>query len=846
MNRNLLDKSIADFSGVGEKTAAKLAKLGLLTVRDLIFYFPRRYEDYMHITPIGKLADVISNSKFLNSNQFSNSNSQLTKGDAFTIKGDLLGIANKKTRRRGFTVTEGVVTDESGSIKIVWFNQPFLAKMLQPGSELILSGKVSFDSFQQTYVMESPTRSNRPRIIPVYGETAGLSSFFISKLFAKAKTAVAEVEEWLPGEFTCHPELVSGSQKKELDPRVTVRPRAAQGRGEPEDDTILLKSCVDNKTDGPSDYPTIGLSLMPLREAILALHEPKSTEQLETARRRLAFDELFMISLRANVAKVESSKLKAKSIKIDIEEVKDLISKLPFELTVDQKKALWQILKDLEKDAPMSRLLNGDVGSGKTVVAAIAAFIAKAAGQKTLLMVPTSILASQHYETFCKLFENHEDITIGLKTSDRACHSGLDPESSNKELDPEWTTASVQDDIIRIKNPKKHNTKYQIPNTDIIIGTQALIQKDVSFENVGLVITDEQHRFGVKQREALQKLPITNYQLPNNDQLPISNTNEKEMENENCKLIGKWKMKNGNSQKVYPHFLSMTATPIPRTLHLALFGDLDISIIREKPSNRKEIKTRFVEPHNRGKAYEFIRAQIKAGRQCFVICPLIEEKNKNVILNGSEESPEVLRFSHDDSQTLFEEERKSVKAEFEKLKIVFPEIKIGILHGKMKAREKEEIMADFAAGKINLLVSTSVVEVGVDIPNASVMMIEDAERFGLAQIHQFRGRVGRGGHQSFCFLFSNTQSEKAINRLRGLEAISDGFKLAELDLEMRGPGAVFGTEQSGMLDLKMASLSDSKLIHEASEAAKSIAPDIEKYPKLMEKLAQFESSRHLE
>jgi len=285
----------------------------------------------------------------------------------------------------------------------------------------------------------------------------------------------------------------------------------------------------------------------------------------------------------------------------------------------------------------------------------------------------------------------------------------------------------------------------------------------------------------------------------------------------------------------------MTATPIPRTLQLALFGDLDVSLITEKPANRKEIKTRLVEPFNRDKAYEFIRSHLKTGRQVFIICPLIEESGVRSQESG-EDTPNSQLLSPD----FWEEERKSVKAEYEKLQKIFPEFSIGMLHGKLKAAEKDRAMSDFSVGETQLLVSTSVVEVGVDIPNATVMMIEDAERFGLAQIHQFRGRVGRGDHQSFCLLFSASNSPKVIARLKSLEQVSDGFKLAQVDLETRGPGAVFGTKQSGLLDLKMASLSDQKLIIEASSMAKKIALEITKYPTLIQKLSQFEINKHLE
>lgn len=668
-----LESRIQYLVGVGPKIAEKLNKLGIFCVQDLLFYYPRDYQDFTSLTKIGEI--------------------KISNPEKITIGGKISEIVNKRTSKRRFIVTEAIVEDESGSIKVVWFNQPFLLKMLRPGRELILNGKVGYNWFSKEAVMESPERATKPCIVPVYPETAGITSRYILKLISHISYLIDQVEEWLP---------------------------------EP-----IVKN------------------LMPIGMAIHELHFPTSMANVEKAQRRIAFDELFLISLRANLSKEEIKKEKAPALDIDDETITEFVAKLPFELTADQKKATWQIVRDMKNPIPMNRLLNGDVGSGKTIVAAIAALVTIKAGYRVAIMCPTEILAKQHYESFKKLFSNKD---VGLFTS------------SSKKYD------------------------FQ---TKIFIGTHALIQESIKLDKLGLVIVDEQHRFGVEQRSKLSKI---------------------------------------RSGELKPHFLSMTATPIPRTLHLALFGDLDISIIREKPVDRKEIKTRFVSAQNREKAYQFIRAQIANGRQAFVICPLIE-------------------INEEQSDKLFEDERRSVKVEFDKLKAIFPEFKIDMLHGKMKSTEKDAVMADFVSNKTNILVSTSVVEVGVDIPNASVMVIEDAERFGLAQIHQFRGRVGRAEHQSYCFLFSSTMREKALKRLTSLEMTSDGFRLAEMDLETRGPGAVFGTEQSGLLDLKMATLADRELIEEASEAAKRLIesdPDLKNHPLLKARVSEYLQNKHLE
>lgn len=723
MSMNVQTK-IKFLPGVGPKFGAKLEKLGIDTFQDLLLYYPRTYRDFTKIT---KIADL----------QTGDNRRLIEEGGKFTIKGNILGISNKKTSRRKLTVTEAVIEDGTGSIKVVWFNQSFLPKMLPAGKEVILNGKISFNFYSREVIMESPERALYPTILPVYGEIAGLSSNFIARMFSKIRSFIPEIEEFLP--------------------------RVALERN----------------------------NLLGIHEALLNVHQPKDSEKLDEARRRIAFDELFMIAIRANLSKEETKKEIAPVIDADHEIVRAFIKSLPFDLTVDQEKSAEQILMDMAKKVPMNRILNGDVGSGKTVVAAIAAHAAMMAGLNVAVMAPTEILANQHYQSFKKLFSVNE---VGLVTSAKK-------EFSN--------------------------------DTRIFIGTHALIQKNTVLKNLGLVIVDEQHRFGVAQRAALQNLCHSEANAEESSQKILRHAQDDEKrELSDDKILTTSNHQLLTAQK--PHFLSMTATPIPRTLHLALFGDLDISVIKAKPANRKEIKTRFVETRNREKAYEFIRAHIKAGRQAFVICPLIEEQDST---KGNV------------ATTLFEDERKTVKREYEKLQMTYPEYKIGMLHGKMKSKEKDAVMAEFVRNKLNILVSTSVVEVGVDVPNATVMVIEDAERFGLAQIHQFRGRVGRAEHQSFCFLFSPTRSSKALERLQSLEATSDGFRLAEIDLEQRGPGAVFGTEQSGMLDLKMANFSDRVLIEQASSAAKSIVqidPELKKHPLLKSKVSDYLQNKHLE
>jgi ATP-dependent DNA helicase RecG len=508
--------------------------------------------------------------------------------------------------------------------------------------------------------------------------------------------------------------------------------------------------------------------LTSLSNALLGIHFPKNKQSLFLAKRRLGFEELFILQLNYQLRKKKWEKKRAISLKINLPFIKKIIKDLPFELTKDQKIALWQILKDGEKERPMNRLLEGDVGSGKTVVAAIAALNVANNGRQAALMAPTEILAQQHFYELSK---------IALKTKIPCClltrSFARSTEKGGEEIKKEALLEKIKKGKIKI-----------------IVGTHSIIQEKALFSDLVLAIIDEQHRFGVRQRLSLIK------KSEKNDGLPT----------------------------ITPHLLSMTATPIPRTLALTIYGDLDISLIKEMPKGRKKIITKAILPEKRPEAYRFIEQQIKKGRQAFVICPLIEES-------------EILTT-------------KAAEAEYQKLKNdIFPKLSVRLLHGRMKAIEKEEAMQSFKQNETAILVATSVVEVGVDIPNATIMMIEGAERFGLSQLHQLRGRVGRGDFQSYCFLFAESPSPKTWKRLRILENENNGFILAQKDLGLRGPGEFLGERQSGFSSLAIASLNDRALIKEAREEAQIIANNdslLKSYPLLAQKLKFLEKEVHLE
>lgn len=696
-----LNTPIRDLSRVGKTTAARLQRLGVETAGDLLYYFPFRYDDFSKITPIGDLKE----------------------GETCTVKGKVELLTNKRAPRWRKIVTEGLISDASGSLRVVWFNQPFITKLLAVGDEVYLSGKVKTDVLGEQMVSPVYEKANKTstthtaRLVPIYPLTAGVTEKQMRFLASQVVGLAKEIPEWLQPE-------------------------------------ILEK-----------------YDLAPLADALHGIHFPVDFTDLKKCTERLKFDELFLLQLKAILAREERSSLHSPPLTFREEEIKDFVKNLPFILTKTQKLSAWEILQDIAKPQPMNRLLSGDVGSGKTVVAAMAALNTVLNGFQAVLMAPTEILASQHYESLVKLLGDKVNIAI-------LTHSQF--QISNLKF-------QIKSQILNAKLQKKELLqKIEDGTIQIIVGTHALLSEGVEFKKLGLVVVDEQHRFGVEQRKTIK---------------------DKGRE---------------------AHFLSMTATPIPRSLALVLYGDLEISIINELPPGRKKIITRLVESFNRKKAYDFIESQVKTGRQVFVICPLIEQVEEEKTFG-------------------VKDERKTVMSEYKKLsEEIFPKLKVGYLHGKMKGAEKEEIMGKFKNRELDILVATSVVEVGVDIPNASVMMIEGAERFGLAQLHQFRGRVGRSVHQSYCFLFTENLFGRAKERLKFFETENNGFKLAEKDLEIRGPGEVYGTAQSGMMNLRLAKLTDQNIIKKAREAAKSVLPDISKFPALMKKIKEWEDSVHLE
>jgi ATP-dependent DNA helicase RecG len=650
--------------------------------------------------------------------------SQLREGQKATIQAKLIEIKNSRTFRKRMTLTEALFKDKTGTVKAIWFNQSYLANVLKKGKTVNLSGKLTFakDNLYLSNPAYEIVSNNKEetthtgRLVPIYHETEGLTSRYLRYLIKPLLPLTKQLNDFLPEKI-----------KKEF-------------------------------------------KLINLDQAVRQIHFPKKPSYLKAAQERLAFDELFLIQLTTLSQKQKLANKKAPSIPFDQKLIKSFVDALPFKLTNDQRVAAWEVFQDLAKSRPMNRLLNGDVGSGKTVVAIIAALQTAKAGYQTALMAPTEVLAKQHFQTF-KDFLKKAGIKIALLTS-------TDIRSGTSQKLRNATSKNQREEL------KKQICQGKI---DIVIGTHALIQEGLSFKNLALAIVDEQHRFGVAQRAALQKKI---YQMK--DGLPT-----------------------------IPHFFSMTATPIPRTLALTIYGDLDISLIKQMPKGRRKIITEIITPVDRPKAYDFVKKQIEQKRQVFVICPLIDESEKLEV--------------------------KSVTEEYKRLsQKIFPQFKIALLHGKLKPKEKEEIMKNFKEGKTDILVSTSVVEVGVDVPNATVMIIEGADRFGLAQLHQFRGRVGRGKYQSYCFLFTDSTAQKTHQRLKAVTKAKDGFELAEKDLKIRGPGDFTGIRQWGLPNLTMASLNNLELIKKARQAAKQVLEKNLLNQILADKLKEFQKVIHLE
>lgn len=612
-------------------------------------------------------------------------------GETVTIRGKVASIKNiyTKTRKK---IQTAKIQDSTGEINAIWFNQPFLIRNLPVGTKIALAGKV--DWFGRTRSLISPEYEKvwpgKPnvhtgRLTPIYPETARVSSKWlrakISFAFSETKN---NIDDYLPE-----------SVKQDL-------------------------------------------KLSDLSSAIKKVHFPETYEDAEKGKKRLAFDELLFVQLKAAYRKNKWQQNQAThKFEVNKRKVDEFINSLPFKLTKSQNRSVKEILDNLERKIPMNRLLEGDVGSGKTIVAAIAGYVCFLNERQSTLMAPTQILAEQHFITLKSLFKSYK-VRVRLITSGRV------------KSDP--------------------------GRADIFIGTHALIHKKVNFDNIGLVVIDEQHKFGVEQR---------------------------------ARLIKKSKVK-----LLAPHVLTMTATPIPRSVALTVYGDLDLSTLDELPAGRQPIKTWVVPPQKRESAYKWIEKQIKKDKvQAFVICPLIEESDK-----------ETMR------------QVRAAAAEYENLQKIFPDLKIGLLHGKQSAKQKNEVLNNFKKKKLNLLVSTPVVEVGIDVPNATIMIIEAAERFGLAQLHQLRGRIGRGEKKSYCLLFTESRSQKASARLSALQKTLSGFELAELDLKLRGPGEVFGIKQHGFAELKIASWQDEELIREARNISNKAIENPKKFSKLLEKL----------
>ena len=673
-----LEQPIDKLPSTSQTTIKRFKKIGIKTFFDLLNYFPFRYENYSLISSIEKAQP----------------------GEKLTLKGKIIDKKEERTKK-GLKLQKFLLYDGTGKIEIVFYNQPYLLKVIPFEKEVSFAGEVN--EFGKKIIMtpfewEVGTNIHTGRLVPIYPEKKGLSSRVIrEKIFwLLSQLSENEILEIFPKEIVSYNNLLS-------------------------------------------EYL-----------AYQNIHFPKNRELAEKSKKRLAFDELFVIQLSAFLVKKEWEKEKVGHRFLvsgkHLTRFLDFIKNLPFQLTRAQKRVIKEILNDLGKEKPMNRFLQGDVGSGKTVVAACACYLAYLNGFQSLFMAPTEILAKQHFQTLSSLFKNYP-VKIGLQTRTE-------------------------------KINKKRKDNEVIFDFDIIVGTHALLNEKLKFSRVGLVIIDEQHRFGVRQRALLKEKGLN------------------------------------------PHLLTMTATPIPRTVALVLYGELDISYLDEMPKGRLPVKTYLVPQEKREKAYQWIKEKIKnENASVFIVCPLIDESEVETMKSV-----------------------KAAKKEFENLKKIFSEFKLGLLHGKLKNEEKNKVLLDFRNDKIKILVTTPVVEVGIDIPQATIMVIEAAERFGLAQLHQLRGRVGRSNKQSYCFLFTTSNAPEVIERLAFFSKTNLGIKLAEYDLQTRGPGEIYGEKQHGFINLKVASFTDYELISKTKNAVNYFVAhyQLSQFPLLSQKIKEYQ------
>lgn len=692
-----LQTEIAELPLVGSNLTKAFQSIGVFNIADLLYNFPTRYMDYRKTVNI----------------------TAAQEGETITVMGRIKSVRANLGFRGRMSYSEITIEDGTGKISATWFNQTYIAKTLKAGDEIILSGKVGFYKKLQfanpAYELIKPeTEGNDTseylhtgRLVPIYRKTDIIPLRTMRRLINLCLPLADELEDFIPNKIS--------------------------------------KSAHDN--------------IISISEAVKFLHFPETEEQITEGRLRIAVDEVLPQQLAVEMQKAARTKAKGYKIKVDIEKVKLFLGTLPFELTPSQKRAVWDIFQDIQTGKPMNRLVQGDVGSGKTMVAILSALQTAGSGFQTALLAPTEILAKQHYETFLSIFGKPKKSSskgggIALVTRTFSLIDGYN--------------ASKEEMIKAIESGK----------ISICIGTHAILQNKINFKNLALLVIDEQHRFGVSQRSFL----VT---------------------------------KKGQKST---HLLSMSATPIPRTLAMSVYGDLEVSTLKHLPNSGKTLHTYVVPEENRESAYDYIRSEVKKGHQAFIVTPRVEESSAN-----AEVTSEV----------------RSVKKEFERLqKDVFPKLKLGLLYGKMKGADKDKVMEEFANGSLDILVSTSVIEIGIDIPNATTMIIEGSERFGLAQLHQLRGRIGRNQFENKCFLFTTEASQQETKRLTALSKINDGFALAELDLEERGFGDLFGKQQSGFafrfpqfISLKALKVgkelaekiysSDSKLSH--SESLKQLA-----------------------